>query len=127
MLCNTRENGYILTCNPVLNCLSLILECWNTESTMRGCLLIQLTNSALVSFPFYGQTDSQSDRQSDRQSVRKAGRRTVSQAVSNRLLKRYNSDECAFCSEHCSRHSKTAFNLNDAGTKRIEDEKKHNN
>lgn len=65
----------LLTCNPVLNCLSLILECWNTESTMRGCLLIQLTNSALVSFPFcrgnrkkkeirqtYWQTDLRTDR-----------------------------------------------------------------
>lgn len=48
---------------------------------MRGCLLIQLTNSALVSFPFYGQTDSQSDRQSDSQSERQADGQSVRQSV----------------------------------------------
>ena len=42
----------LLTWNPLLNSLSFILECWNTESRMRGCLFIQLTNSALVSLPF---------------------------------------------------------------------------
>ena len=77
---NVTGNGQILTCNPVLNCLSLILECWNTESTMRGCLLIQLTNSALVSFPFYRHTDSQSVR----------------------WIKRYNTVECDFSNVHCS-------------------------
>lgn len=48
---------------------------------MRGCLLIQLTNSALVSFPFYGQTDSQSVRQTDNQLDRQSVRATVSQSV----------------------------------------------